>query len=239
MRGEIFALLIATSCFADTVRVPGIQKQVEILRDRWGVPHIYASTVHDLFFAQGYITARDRLFQIDLWRRVGTGKLAEVLGPSGDRSRPTGPRRELPRRLERGVGRVRPRRKEPSSPRSPTASTLHQRRSTASGRGISARRLRSGTVGARGLRQPRGRSDHDAKSEPRDARMPLDIQRIGLEGAAQVDAPRSGRPARNSAQGLDLSAITDDILARLSAERSGRCDSPPSRAATTGWWTAP
>ena len=48
----------------------------------WGVPHIYAATVHDLFFAQGYITATDRLFQIDLWRRVGSGKLAEVMGPA-------------------------------------------------------------------------------------------------------------------------------------------------------------
>src|SRR5689334_5099546 len=75
-------LLLSVAAFAQPVRVPGLEKQVEILRDRWGVPHIYASTVHDLFFAQGYITARDRLFQIDLWRRTGTGKLAEVLGPS-------------------------------------------------------------------------------------------------------------------------------------------------------------
>lgn len=60
----------------------GLKQPVEILRDRWGVPHIYAKTAEDLFFAQGYITARDRLFQLDLWRRVGTGKLAEVLGPS-------------------------------------------------------------------------------------------------------------------------------------------------------------
>ena len=82
MRGEIVALLIAASCSAETLHVAGIRQEVEILRDRWGVPHIYASTVHDLFFAQGYITARDRLFQIDLWRRTGTGKLAEVLGPS-------------------------------------------------------------------------------------------------------------------------------------------------------------
>lgn len=67
---------------AESVKVPGVEKQVEILRDRWGVPHIYAATVHDLFFAQGYIAARDRLFQIDLWRRAGTGRLAEVLGPS-------------------------------------------------------------------------------------------------------------------------------------------------------------
>src|ERR1700736_6931426 len=59
-----------------------VRRPVEILRDRWGVPHIYASSSDDLFFAQGYITAKDRLFQIDLWRRIGTGKLAEVLGPS-------------------------------------------------------------------------------------------------------------------------------------------------------------
>jgi penicillin G amidase len=59
-----------------------VRRPVEILRDRWGVPHIYASNSDDLFFAQGYVTAKDRLFQIDLWRRIGTGKLAEVLGPS-------------------------------------------------------------------------------------------------------------------------------------------------------------
>jgi penicillin amidase len=75
-------LLSATWLAADNVKLPGIQKQVEIIRDRWGVPHIYAATVHDLFFAQGYIAARDRLFQIDLWRRAGSGKLAEVLGPA-------------------------------------------------------------------------------------------------------------------------------------------------------------
>src|SRR5438309_7724057 len=82
------AILIAASLHAETVVVGGLHKPVEILRDRWGVPHIYAQTVDDLFFAQGYITARDRLFQIDLWRRIGTGKLAEAIGPSAiDRDR--------------------------------------------------------------------------------------------------------------------------------------------------------
>src|SRR6266478_3437510 len=82
------AILIAPSLGAETVAVPGLRKPVEILRDRWGVPHIYAQTVEDLFFAQGYITARDRLFQIDLWRRIGTGKLAEAIGPAAiDRDR--------------------------------------------------------------------------------------------------------------------------------------------------------
>lgn len=62
--------------------VSGLQQMVEVIRDRWGVPHIYAKTVHDLFFAQGYVAAQDRLWQLDLWRRNAEGKLAEVVGPS-------------------------------------------------------------------------------------------------------------------------------------------------------------
>ena len=63
-------------------RLAGLHDSVEIIRDHWGVPHIYAKNSDDLFFAQGYITAEDRLFQLDIWRRIGTGKLAEVLGPA-------------------------------------------------------------------------------------------------------------------------------------------------------------
>src|SRR5262249_5780534 len=44
------------------------------------IPHIYARNQHDLFFAQGFVVAQDRLFQIDLWRRVGSGELSEVMG---------------------------------------------------------------------------------------------------------------------------------------------------------------
>jgi len=63
-------------------RVQGLREPVEILRDKWGVPHIYAKNTNDLFFAQGWMAAKDRLFQIDLWRRAGTGKLSEVMGAS-------------------------------------------------------------------------------------------------------------------------------------------------------------
>ena len=80
MRTILALLLLCVSGGAETVVLPGLQHRVEIMRDRWGVPHIYAETDADLFFAQGYMAARDRLFQIDLWRRTGTGKLAEVLG---------------------------------------------------------------------------------------------------------------------------------------------------------------
>lgn len=63
------------------IALDGLQAPVEVLRDRWGVPHIYASTLEDLFFAQGFVAAQDRLWQLDLWRRVAEGRLAEVLGP--------------------------------------------------------------------------------------------------------------------------------------------------------------
>ena len=71
----------AVSVTRGTLRVPGLQAPVTVLRDRWGVPHIYARDQHDLFFAQGFVAAGDRLFQMELWKRVGEGRLAEVLGP--------------------------------------------------------------------------------------------------------------------------------------------------------------
>jgi len=61
-------------------RLLGIDQRAEVLRDSFGVPHIYAQTAHDLFYLQGYVTAQDRLFQMDLYRRAGAGRLAEVLG---------------------------------------------------------------------------------------------------------------------------------------------------------------
>jgi len=65
-----------------TLAVAGLSASAEILIDRWGVPHIYAQTEKDAFFVQGLNAARDRLFQIDLWRRRGLGRLAEVFGPT-------------------------------------------------------------------------------------------------------------------------------------------------------------
>jgi penicillin amidase len=62
--------------------IPGLRQPVEILVDTWGVPHIFAGNEDDLFLAQGFNAARDRLFQIDLWRRRGLGRLSEVFGPS-------------------------------------------------------------------------------------------------------------------------------------------------------------
>jgi penicillin G amidase len=63
------------------IRVPGLRQRVEVLRDPWGVPHIYAGNLDDLFFAQGFIQAQDRLWQMEMYRRAGEGRLAEILGP--------------------------------------------------------------------------------------------------------------------------------------------------------------
>ncbi|MFB3854405.1 MAG: penicillin acylase family protein [Vicinamibacterales bacterium] len=79
LRERARAALAATS---GEVQLAGLEKPVEVVRDRWGVPHIYAQTVHDLFFAQGYVAAGDRLWQLEIWRRIATGRLAEILGPS-------------------------------------------------------------------------------------------------------------------------------------------------------------
>ena len=57
-----------------------LHSQVEILVDPWGIPHIYAEDNEDAFFAQGFNAARDRLWQLDLWRRQGLGLLSEALG---------------------------------------------------------------------------------------------------------------------------------------------------------------
>ena len=64
-----------------TIGVPGLQKDVVVERDRWGVPHIRASSAEDMAEAQGYVMAQDRLWQMDLLRRVSRGQLSEVLGP--------------------------------------------------------------------------------------------------------------------------------------------------------------
>ncbi len=76
-------LLPAAAAAQDStrLRVPGLEQQVEIIRDRWGINHIYARSEHDLFFAQGYAAAKDRLFQFEVWRRQATGTVAEWLGP--------------------------------------------------------------------------------------------------------------------------------------------------------------
>ena len=60
--------------------VRGLQRPVEVIRDKWGIPHIYAQNIDDLFFAQGYVQAQDRFFEMDFRRHVTAGRLSELLG---------------------------------------------------------------------------------------------------------------------------------------------------------------
>ncbi|MDT0540385.1 penicillin acylase family protein [Croceitalea sp. P059] len=79
-------IVLLFSCKQDQTKVKneltieGLQESVEIIRDKWGINHIYAKNQQDLFFAQGYAAAEDRLFQFEIWRRQATGTVAEILG---------------------------------------------------------------------------------------------------------------------------------------------------------------
>ena len=75
----LFSILSAFSCVQDSI-YPQLLDQVEVIRDENGINHIYATNEADLFFTQGYLAAKDRLFQFELWRRQATGTLAEILG---------------------------------------------------------------------------------------------------------------------------------------------------------------
>jgi penicillin G amidase len=74
--------LASLAVIRGTQKLSELHHRVRVQRDRWGVAHIYARDPHDLFFAQGFVTAQDRLFQMELWKRAGQGRLAEILGPS-------------------------------------------------------------------------------------------------------------------------------------------------------------
>ena len=60
--------------------LPGLARPVTVIRDKFGVPHIYADSPADLFRAQGFVHAQDRFFQMEFWRRIGQGRLSEFFG---------------------------------------------------------------------------------------------------------------------------------------------------------------
>ncbi len=74
--------LVAQRALTRPIRLEleGLTAPVEVLTDAWGVAHVYAASSYDLFLAQGFITARDRLFQMDFTRHVARGRLAELVG---------------------------------------------------------------------------------------------------------------------------------------------------------------
>jgi penicillin G amidase len=76
-----FQFVTAFSSQAQILFLNGLQEEVEVFRDESGINHIFAKNEHDLFFSQGYLAAKDRLFQFEIWRRRATGTVAEILGP--------------------------------------------------------------------------------------------------------------------------------------------------------------
>jgi penicillin amidase len=68
------------SKISGALQLEGLKAQVEVVRDKWGVPHIYAANMEDLLFAQGFVQAQDRFWQMEFQRRLADGRLAEVLG---------------------------------------------------------------------------------------------------------------------------------------------------------------
>ncbi len=65
-----------------TITIDGLQEEVEIYRDEFGIPHIYANNTEDMFFAQGYVTAQDRFWQMEWWRHQSQGRMSEIVGES-------------------------------------------------------------------------------------------------------------------------------------------------------------
>ncbi len=92
--GTVIVVIVAATLFArysvhrafpqteGTIQLVGLDGTVEIIRDSMGVPHIYADSSDDLFMAQGYVEAQDRFFQMDFWRKISYGRLAEMFGES-------------------------------------------------------------------------------------------------------------------------------------------------------------
>ena len=84
LAGAAFLAYLVRSSFPTVdgeVNVPGLHDRVEVIRDEWGIPHIFATGIPDLFFAQGYTHAQDRFWQMDFWRHLGSGRLSELFGP--------------------------------------------------------------------------------------------------------------------------------------------------------------
>lgn len=79
---------LAVPSYTGTVDIPGLKQAVEVRTDDHGIPHILAKNDEDLFFAQGYITARERMFQMDLTRLAGRGEALHALRREDARDRP-------------------------------------------------------------------------------------------------------------------------------------------------------
>jgi len=222
----------ALSVTQGKIQLRGLHHSVDVLRDRWGVPHIYAQDQHDLFFAQGFVAAQDRLFQMELWKRLGQGRLAEILGP---------------KMVERDANARRLRYRGSLTEEYASYSADTKEILEAFTEGISANIRYLTSPGGPGLPlefQLAGFSPEPWKPEDcllRMAGFPMTgnaarelfhaqlVARVGAEGAARLldlDPPVKLDPA----QGLDLSGLTPDFLRNLPGS-DDRLEFPPQPGA--------
>lgn len=218
------------------LRIPGLGDEVEVIRDPWGVPHIYAQNLEDLFFAQGFIQAQDRLWQMEMYRRVGEGRLSEILGPEALRHD----------RLARLVRYRGPWTEEEFSSYHPEGRRILE----AFARGVNTYMEVAGnrlppefaltgitpepwTAETPLLRMQTAMPLGDARSELRLARQ---VAALGV-----VEANRRARPspfrALSVPAGVDLSLIGEDVAASLSGFRSGM-PRPPLVSPFDSWLLA-
>ena len=202
------------------VALTGIRDSVEVVRDRWGVPHIYARNIDDLFFAQGYVQAQDRLWQMEMYRRTFEGSLSEILGPAYLRH-------DKLVRLLRYRGPFDDREWRHYHPEG-------RRIFDAFARGVNAFIARAGdnlpvefkltglrpkpwTAEIALLRTQTAMPTGDALAELRLAR---NVARLGADSANALARPSPFRPLVVP-DGVDYSIITDDVIAALTGLRTG------------------
>ena len=80
MKKPLILFVFMTVSCTNYIEIDGLESEVEVLRDNYGINHIYANNQEDLFFMQGYLAALDRLFQFEIWRRQATGTVSEIFG---------------------------------------------------------------------------------------------------------------------------------------------------------------
>ena len=169
------------------VKVLGLVQPVEIIRDQQGIPHIYAKNDDDLFFAQGYVMAQDRLWQLEMWRRWHEGRLAEIFGPKALRLRRADAAVDVPRSVGReGVDELPPRRRAPLHRVGQRPQRLRRRSTPTTCRSSSRSRASSPTPWtAKTVTLRWAQLGLDSASGTPDRRDPLarDVAKIGREGS--------------------------------------------------------
>ena len=200
--------------------IAGLRDSVQIVRDRWGVPHIYARNIDDLFFAQGFVQAQDRLWQMEMYRRTYEGTLSEMLGPANIRHD----------RLVRLLAYRGPFDEREWTHYHPEGRRIFE----AFARGVNAFIAQAGdnlpvefkltglrpkpwTADIALLRTQTAMPVGDARAELRLAR---DVARFGADSANTLSRPSPFRPLVVP-NGVDYSVITDDVIAALAQVRGG------------------